>query len=132
MRLALAAATLSTLIAAGPAPAAREPLGIVEQTLGRFEPDTLAPVGARIDIAEPHTGPVLSPAGDLFALGVSADPGPGAGPGGRVGLWIVDPSRMTVEHAVQTGIAAETVPRMPGTVPQSFLAASPYGLPVPG
>jgi hypothetical protein len=115
VRLAVAAAALYVLILAAPALAAREPFGVVEQTLGRFDPDTLTPVGASIEVGEPHTGPVLSPTANRFAMGVSANPSPGAGPGGRVGLWIVDPSRMEVEHAVQTGIAAEVV-AFPGVV----------------
>jgi hypothetical protein len=114
VRIAVAAAALCMLIPAAPA-AARDPLGVVEQTLGRFDPDTLTPVGASITVGEPHTGPVLSPSADRFAMGVSANPGPNAGPGGRVGLWIVDPARMRVEHAVQTGIAAEAV-AYPGVV----------------
>jgi hypothetical protein len=91
VRLAVAAAGLHVLILAAPALAAPEPFGVVEQTLGRFDRDTLVPIG------------------------VSANPGPGAGPGGRVGLWIVEPSRMQVEHAVQTRIAAEAV-AYPGVV----------------
>jgi hypothetical protein len=115
VRLAVTASALYVLVLAAPALAAPAPFGVVEQTLGRFDPDTLAPVGASIEVAEPHTGPILSPAADRFAMGLSAPPGPGARSGARVGLWIVNRSRMQVEHAVQTGIAAEAV-SYPGVV----------------
>jgi outer membrane protein assembly factor BamB len=89
--------------------AAQEPLGVVENTLGRFDRDSLRPVGPTISVGEPHTGPAVSRGGGRFALGVSS-PGSAGLPGvGRVGLWIVDATAMTVTHEVRTGIAAEAV-----------------------
>jgi hypothetical protein len=91
------------------------PLGVVENTLGHFDRDTLTPVGPTIDVAEPHTGPALSPSGDRFAIGVSSPGSPGLPGTGRVGLWLVDPQAMTVAREVRTGIAAEAV-AYPGVV----------------
>jgi hypothetical protein len=106
-----AVATLTVLIA--PATAlAQAPLGIVEGTLGRFDRNTLQPVGPTLDLPEPHARPVFAPDGERFAIGLSKA---GAGDTGRIGLWIVDPDQMTVEHEVHTGIAAEAV-AFPGVV----------------
>lgn len=95
------------------AAAARQPLGLVEQTLGRFDPDTLAPVGPSLEVQEPHTAPVPSPDRQRLALGLSA--APASGNGGRIGLWIVERARMRVLRAVATGIAAEAV-AYPGVI----------------
>jgi len=105
---------LLALAATAPAAHAQQPLGVVEQTLGRFDRDTLAPLEPSLPVGEPHAAPVLSPAGDRLAMGVSA-PATSRGAGGRVGLWIVDPARMKVLHAIRTGIAAEAV-AFPGVV----------------
>jgi hypothetical protein len=111
-----AAAVAGALSALAALPAsAQQPLGIVDQTLGRFDPDTLEPVGPAIEVVEPHAAPALSPAGERFAIGVSEPPGPDARTSRRVGLWIVDPARMEVVHRVQTGIAVEAV-AYPGVV----------------
>ncbi|HEY6892042.1 MAG TPA: hypothetical protein VI300_29840, partial [Solirubrobacter sp.] len=82
------------------------PLGIVEQTFGHFDRDTLAPIAPSLPLPEPHARPVFSPDERRLALGLSA---PGAGGNGRVGVWIVDPAHVKVLHAVETGIAAEAV-----------------------
>jgi hypothetical protein len=104
-RHAAAIGALAVLVA--PAAARAEtPVGIVEQTLGRFDPDTLQPVGPVLDLPEPHARPVFSPDGGRFALGLSKA-GEDSTP--RIGLWIVDPEGMTVEQEVHTGIAAEAV-----------------------
>ena len=93
--------------------AAQRPLGVVDQTLARFDRDTLTPLGPALDIVEPHAAPVFSPTGDRLAVGLS-EPSQ-SGNGGRVGLWVVDPTRMEVLHRVQTGIAVEAV-AFPGVV----------------
>jgi outer membrane protein assembly factor BamB len=99
-----------SVLALAPANAlAQQPLGVVETTLGRFDRDTLRPVGPTISVREPHTGPALSPRGGRVALGVSSPGSPGLPGVGRVGLWIVDPASMTITHEVRTGIAAEAV-----------------------
>jgi outer membrane protein assembly factor BamB len=100
-----AVVTLTVLIA--PATAlAQTPLGIVENTLGRFDRDTLQPVGATINLPEPHAAPVFAPDRERFAIGLSKA---GVDRTPRIGLWIVDPDQMTVVHEVHTGIAAEAV-----------------------
>ena len=81
------------------------PLGIVEQTFGHFDRDTLAPLAPSLPLPEPHARPVFSPDERRLALGLSA---PGTNQG-RVGVWIVDPARVKVLHAVVTGIAAEAI-----------------------
>ena len=93
--------------------AAQLPLGVVDQTLARFDRDTLTPIRPALDIVEPHAAPVLSPTGDRLAVGVSEPPP--SGTGGRVGLWVVDPARMEVLHRVQAGIAVEAL-AFPGVV----------------
>jgi outer membrane protein assembly factor BamB len=105
-RHAAAFVALAVVLVAPAAAGAQTPLGIVEQTLGRFDRDTLQPVGPVLALPEPHAQPVFSPDGERFALGLSK-----AGENGttRIGLWIVDPDGMTVEHEVHTGIAAEAV-----------------------
>jgi outer membrane protein assembly factor BamB len=98
------------VVALAPATAlAQQPLGVVGNTLGRFDRDTLRPVGQTIPVAEPHTGPAVSPRGGRFALGVSSSGSPGLPGVGRVGLWIVDATAMAITHEVRTGIAAEAV-----------------------
>jgi hypothetical protein len=81
------------------------PLGVVEQTFGHFDRDTLAPLAPSLPLPEPHARPVFSPDERRLALGLSA---PGTRTG-RVGVWIVDPARVKVLHEVVTGIAAEAV-----------------------
>lgn len=90
---------------------APQPFGVVDQTLGRFDRDTLQPVGPTLEAAEPHTRPVLSPDGKRFAIGLSSpgEPGIPVTGKGRVGLWIVDPAAMRVERQIRAGIAAESV-----------------------
>lgn len=109
MRLALGLIVL--LLAPAAAGAQPRPLGVVEQTLARFDRDTLAPVGRTVELVEPHTSPVMAPGGRRFAIGVS-HPGlpdvPVTGPG-RVGLWLVDAATLGVERQIRTGIAAEAV-----------------------
>src|SRR4051812_33182434 len=84
---------------------AQEPLGFAVQTFGRFDRDTLTPIDPSLALPEPHARPVYSPDGTRVALGLSA-----AGDRTRrIGVWIVDPKRMAVEHAIATGIAAEAV-----------------------
>ncbi|MDA0180035.1 hypothetical protein OJ997_06990 [Solirubrobacter phytolaccae] len=102
MRLTLA------LVSAVLAP---QPLGVVEHTLGRFERDTLQPVGPTIAVEEPHARPALAPDGRRFAIGLSSSglPDPPTPGRGRVGLWIVDAGAMRIERQVRTGIAAEAV-----------------------
>ena len=102
-RVVVVVATVGSLTAPASA-AAQRPLGIVEHQLGRFDRDTLEPSGPMLDLPEPHARPVFAPDGERFAIGLSK-----AGASGRIGLWIVDPDRMTVEHEVSTGIAAEAV-----------------------
>jgi hypothetical protein len=105
LRAVVAVVVLGSLIA--PANALAEtPVGVVEGTLGRFDPDTLQPVGLVLDLPEPHARPVFAPDGERFAIGLSKA---GADSTTRIGLWIVDPDRMTVVHEVHTGIAAEAV-----------------------
>src|SRR4051812_18723463 len=100
-----AVAALAVLIA--PAAArAQTPVGIVENALGRFDRDTLQPAGPVVALREPHARPVFSPDGERFAVGLSKA---GTSTTPRIGLWIVDPDRMTVEREVHTGIAAEAV-----------------------
>jgi hypothetical protein len=101
----LVVVVLASLLAPATA-AAQRPLGVVEQTLGRFDRDTLQPVGPTLDLREPHAAPVFSPDGERFAIGLSK-----AGSAGttRIGLWIVDPDQMKLVHEVHTGIAAEAV-----------------------
>jgi outer membrane protein assembly factor BamB len=102
--------------AAAPAGArAQRPLGVVGNTLGRFDRDSLRPVGTTIAVAEPHTGPAIGPGGSRFALGVSSNGSPESPGTGRVGLWIVDSDAMRIVHEVRTGIAAEAVV-FPGVV----------------
>ncbi len=111
---AMVAAALAVLAAAPAPPRAAQadrPVGIVDQTLGRFDRDTLAPVGPSLEITEPHAPPALSPGGDRLAVGLS-EPGSASA---RVGLWIVDAQRMEVLHRVLTGIAVEAV-AYPGVV----------------
>jgi hypothetical protein len=110
--LAVALAAFATAVADAAVP---EPIGVVGTTLGRFDRDSLRPVGASIEVLEPHTGPALSATGDRFALGVSSPGAPGLPGAGRVGLWIVDRRAMTMVHEVRTGIAAEAVV-FPGVV----------------
>jgi hypothetical protein len=101
------ATLLASLAVPAAARAQEQPLGIVAQTFGRFDRDTLTPVAPSLDLPEPHAQPVFSPDGRRLAVGLSS---PGTSDGtGRVGLWIVDPARMTVLHEVRTGIAAEAV-----------------------
>jgi hypothetical protein len=104
-RAVVAVVLLGSLIAPATA-AAQRPLGVVEHTLGRFERNSLQPVGPTLDLPEPHARPVFAPDGERFAIGLSK-----AGPNStsRIGLWIVDPDQMTVVHEVHTGIAAEAV-----------------------
>jgi hypothetical protein len=101
--LVVTAALLASSTAS--ARAQEQPLGSVEQTFGRFDRDTLSPVAPSLELREPHARPVFSPDGKRLALGLSA---PGTATG-RIGIWIVDPARMTVLHEVVTGIAAEAV-----------------------
>ena len=104
------------LLALAPAgAAARQPLGVVETTLGRFDRDSLRPVGQTIHVGEPHTGPAVSPGGGRFALGVSSNGSAGLPGMGRVGLWIVDATAMRITREIRTGIAAEAVV-FPGVV----------------
>lgn len=111
-----AAAVAGALSALGALPAsAQQPLGVVGETLGRFDPDTLEPVGPAIEVGEAHAAPAPSPEGDRFAMGVSESAPPGATSSRRVGLWIVDAGRMEVVHRVQTGIAVEAV-AYPGVI----------------
>jgi hypothetical protein len=84
---------------------AQEPIGFAAGAFGRFDRDTLSPLAPSLALAEPHARPVFSPDGRRIAVGLSA-PGDRTG---RIGVWIVDPARMRVEHAVATGIAAEAV-----------------------
>jgi hypothetical protein len=90
-------------------------LGLVHSDLGRFQPDSLRPVGPRGTVAESHAPGVLSPDGSRLAFGLSKSPEPGTPVHGRVGLSIVDPATLEVLHEVQTGIAAEQV-GFPGPV----------------
>ncbi|HEV2815156.1 MAG TPA: hypothetical protein VGW10_18015, partial [Solirubrobacteraceae bacterium] len=113
MRLAL---VVMLVLAAVPSAArAQQPLGIVDQTLARFDRDTLAPDGPSLEVPEPHTAPVLSPDRERLVIGVSTNPEPGAPSVGRVGVFVVDAQRMAVVHAIQAGIAAEAV-AYPGVV----------------
>ena len=67
---------VAALVLAAASPAvAQQPLALVDQTLGRFDPDTPSPVGPTVALAEAHTAPVLSADGAGFAVGV---PAPGA------------------------------------------------------
>jgi hypothetical protein len=100
------ASTCTTVLIAPVTALAQTPLGIVENTLGRFDRDTLQPVGPTINLPEPHAAPVFAPDGERFAIGLSKA---GVDRTPRIGLWIVDPDQMTVVHEVHTGIAAEAV-----------------------
>jgi hypothetical protein len=113
----LRAAILAAMLLASPAAAAAQgPVGVVEQTLARFDRNTLEPVGPPIPIAEPHAAPVLSPDGERLAVGLSEpQPAGGAGGGARIGLWVVDARRMEVVHRVTTGVAVESL-AYPGVV----------------
>jgi len=109
MRLVLL--LVPAFLAASPARADPRPLGVFEQTLGRFDRDTLQPVGPALELGEAHTGPVLEHGARRFAIGVSSPglegvPETGAG---RVGLWVVDAAVITVQRQIRTGIAAEAV-----------------------
>jgi hypothetical protein len=110
--LAACAATAIALGVVAPARAEETPLGFVGGAFGRFDLDTLTPVAPSLALPEPHARPVYSPDGKRVALGLSA-----AGPAGegRIGVWIADPARVAVLHAVATGIAAESVV-FPGVV----------------
>lgn len=76
-------------------------IGMVEQTLARYDLDTLLPVGPRLTILEPHTGPVLSPDRRLLAIGVSQ-------PGAR-GLLIVDRATMRPLHRLNLNGASPSI-----------------------
>jgi hypothetical protein len=103
--VAVAAALLASPTAAQAHAPTPTPLGIVAQTFGHFDRDTLAPLAPSLPLPEPHARPVFSPDERRLALGLSA---PGTAKG-RVGVWIVDPARVKVLHEVVTGIAAEAV-----------------------
>ncbi|MDA0162863.1 hypothetical protein OM076_21495 [Solirubrobacter ginsenosidimutans] len=103
--VAVTAALLASPAAAPAHAQTATPLGIVEQTFGHFDRDTLTPLAPSLPLREPHARPVFSPDERRLALGLSA---PGTS-NGRVGVWIVDPARVKVLHEVVTGIAAEAV-----------------------
>ena len=99
------------LLCAPSAASAQQPLGVVDQTLARFDRDSLQPVGPTIEAAETHTHPIMQPGAKRFAIGVSSsgEPGIPTSGQGRVGLWIVDAEAMRVERQIRAGIAAESV-----------------------
>jgi len=102
---------LTVLVLAPPAARAQQPLGVVDQSLARFDRDTLQPVGPVIETAETHAFPIMGPGARRFAIGVSS-PGepdiPETGRG-RVGLWVVDVTAMRIKRQIRTGIAAGSV-----------------------
>lgn len=115
MRVLMVLMTLLVGVLAPAIASGQEPLGVVDQTLGQFDRDSLRPAGPTIEVLEPHTGPALSPNGRRIALGVSSPGSPNLPGVGRVGLWLIDKTTMTVAHEVRTGIAAEEVV-FPGVV----------------
>jgi hypothetical protein len=110
---ALVVAAFLLAFAPAAAVAAPRPVGVVGETLGRFDRDSLALSGEGTPVLEPHAPGVLSPDGRRVAMGLSM--APPAGVSGRIGLWIVDSKTLHVVHAVPTGIAAEQV-AYPGVV----------------
>lgn len=110
MRLALAV-IVSALVLCAPARAQERPLGVVDQTLARFDRDTLQPTAPTIPIPEAHAMPIMGPGGTRLVLGVSSpgEPGVPTTGQGRVGLLVVDPAAMRVERQIRAGIAAESV-----------------------
>lgn len=92
--------TIALLLMALPA-AAHGQIGMVDQTLARFDLDTLRPIGPRLHIGEPHSAPVLSPDRRRLAIGVSART--------ARGFFVIDRATMQPLHQVSLDGAAPSI-----------------------
>ena len=73
----------------------------------RVAPQTLRPRSPQVVLGEYHDAWTFSPDGSRVAFGISSPAANGVGP--RVGVRIVDVTRMTATRDVSTGIAAEAL-----------------------